>query len=274
MISSSCYSCGVRSHIPYAEENGFFLVKCTGCGLLFVSNPPAETETIAAHIQGKHRGDREFESTFRFDSSKLKRYDRALTDLLGDVPLRGDWLDVGCGHGEFMLAVKRRALESLKIRGSEPNLAKRLSAKGRGLDVDFLDLESLDADFDTVSLLNVYSHLPNPPEFLGKVKRRLRSGGELILETGDTADMPSSVHHRPLYLPDHLSFASEAIIRNLLTRLGFEVIKVSKFPLLQPTALWRIKQMVKMVVPGKTPDWHLTREEYSAVDMWIRARVI
>lgn len=42
--------------------------------------------------------------------------------------------------------------------------------------------------------------------------------------------MPPEKHYRPFNLPDHLSFVSEPILKNILERCGFEVTRVVKYP--------------------------------------------
>ena len=44
MIDVTCYQCGSNESRAYAEENGFRLVKCDRCGLLYVSPRPSDAE--------------------------------------------------------------------------------------------------------------------------------------------------------------------------------------------------------------------------------------
>ena len=100
--------------------------------------------------------------------------------------------------------------------------------KKKGLDVSFIDIENHSKKYHAISLLNVFSHLPNPPEFLLKIRNLLYRDGELLLQTGDTSTLKSNEHPKPFYLPDHLSFASEKIVANLLKNTGFQIISITK----------------------------------------------
>ena len=124
------------------------------------------------------------------------------------------------------MAIQKYSSQNIEIQGTEPNIHKQESAKQRGLNVDYFDLESHKKKYDVISMLNVYSHLPDPPKFLESLKNLLNSRGELILETGDTASLSAKDHYRPFYLPDHLSFASESIVVNILESLNFEILNV------------------------------------------------
>lgn len=144
MTAARCYNCGSDRYIGYAEENGYTLVRCCGCGLLYVANPPDPDEISQAHLQGRHSGRQQLHMTGRFDAGKVSRYLDVLAELFDDeIPAAKTWLDVGCGHGEFMLAVQRWSGGIIRIEGTDPNEQKRRSAGDRGLRVDFHDLGKL-----------------------------------------------------------------------------------------------------------------------------------
>jgi SAM-dependent methyltransferase len=275
MKITQCYNCGSEQNTFYADENGFSLVKCSGCGLLFVDDRPDDNEISHAHTQGKHRGAEEFDMTGMFDPGKVPHYLKVLEDLFqGDFSGK-TWLDIGCGHGEFMLAVQKYGPDQITVKGTEPNVHKQESARKRGLDVGYFDIESHPERYDYISMLNVYSHLPNPPAFLQSLKRLMNPGGELILETGDTAGLAAKVNFRPFYLPDHLSFASEKIVVGILERLGFEVIEVKKYPFLQFSLNRIAREFIKAFLPKYKSRflYYFNRKAYSPTDMFIRARL-
>ena len=201
-------------------------------------------------------------------------------DVLNDV-FKGDlgdkrtWLDVGCGHGEFLLALQQYGSGKIAVRGTEPNERKQQSARKKGLNVSYFDLESHQERYDGISLLNVYSHLPDPPAFLRSLRKLLVPGGELLLETGDTAHLSARDHYRPFYLPDHLSFASQAIVAGILERVGFEILSVNKYSHLPRGAKGVIKEAIKALLPGYSSmiRYFLKWPLYSHTDMFIRARL-
>jgi SAM-dependent methyltransferase len=279
MKISNCYNCGSEHRAFYAEENGFFLVKCDECGLLYLKERPDDTEISQAHKQGKHRGLQEFDVTGAFNKEKIIHYMDVLDDIFkGDLCNKKTWLDVGCGHGEFIAAVQDYSNGKITVRGTEPNIHKQESARKRGLNVSYFDLESHEDNYDFISILNVYSHLPYPPAFLTLLKRHLNPEGEILIETGNSANLPAKDHYRPFYLPNHLSFASEDIVVGILKRLGFEILSVNKYPYpFMPNFDLKsiVKEVVKAVLPGyksRILDYQ-KRKLYSQTDMYIRARL-
>lgn len=245
LIDTSCYYCGNTESSAYDFENGHRLVKCTSCGLIYLNPRPADEEINEATTTGEHRGQKTIDVTGCFDDSKLPRYDAILRDMFPKpLPATSRWLDIGCGHGEFLSALERRFGKQHCFIGCEPNASKVLSARARGLDVSSFSLEEHGGKYDYVSLLNVFSHLPNPRETIACWSRLIREGGCLILETGHSCHLPAEQHHKPYYLPDHLSFANREIVEGILTSIGFEVIRTriyrhTVFPNLTPGRIAR-----------------------------------
>lgn len=274
LVATACYYCNETATRPFATENGFNLVECRGCGLLYVSPRPREEDIAESVRQGLHPGN--LESTGRFYPPHLWHYRRVLRDLYGHelTGRKRTWLDVGCGHGEFLLALKRIAGASMTAVGSEPNEHKQASARARGLDVRFIPLETHDREYDCISLLNVYSHVPDPGAFLALLRRRLRPGGELLLQTGDVEGLTAETFFRPMYLPDHLSFATERIVTGLLQRTGFRIVTIRKYPAfpLAPTLLRiGLHTALGRLSKARVLVRNLAVSRRLKTDMWIRA---
>lgn len=273
MVDVACYNCKSQEAAFYASENGYNLVKCAGCGLLYVNPRPDPEEIIEGAQQGLHRGDVTFNVTGRFDPLKCWYYKRVLADLFPDGCKARSWLDIGCGHGELLATVNEMYQGSVAIRGTEPNVHKQKAAQGRGLNVSYFDIFTHEEKYDIISLLNVYSHLPDPGVFIARCKEMLTPGGELIIQTGDSAHFAPEDHYRPLFLPDHLSFASEQIVRDILTRNGFEVIVLNHYPVVFPHPASFVKELLKIVWPGqKSRIKYMFNNKYKT-DMFIRAKV-
>jgi len=277
MKIANCYNCGAQECIFYAEENGFSLVKCSSCGLLYVQERPDDKEIDQAHKQGKHSGLKDLEVTGVFSDQKIAKYLVVLEDVFkGELGDNKTWLDIGCGHGEFIVAVQQYSQGKVSVRGTEPNVHKQKSAQERGLNVGFFDIQTHEDKYDVISLLNVYSHLPDPPAFLKSLKTLLNAGGELVLQTGDTADFTAEEHYRPFDLPDHLSFASERIVTDILSRSGFAILSISKYPYVPFSPKAIVKEIVKALLPQYESriKYYAKWNRYSQTDMYIRARMI
>lgn len=281
LIATACPVCREAASSPYAEENGFTLVRCGNCGLLYVTPRPDPAATAAAHEYGVHQGDTAFEVTGRYRPGRIAAYRKVLADAYGpSLPATiVSWLDIGCGHGEFLMALRQAFGTGPSLVGIELNVRKAAGCLDRGLDVRTCGIDELDDCYTAISLLNVFSHLQDPRGFLESCVDRLLPGGELLIETGDTAHLPSEEHPRPLYLPDHLLFGNEAIVRRVLTDVGLKVISVHKYPAASAVPWPVIKDMRAAFSARRMPRPFLTlrqwiRERRRRIDMYIRAKRI
>lgn len=278
MKIEKCYNCGCKERSGFAEENGYLLVKCNQCGLLYLDDRPDDGEISQAHKQGKHSGERQLDVTGRFEPNKIREYMEVLQDVfLGNTGNINSWLDVGCGHGEFLVAVRQYFGAEVHLVGSEPNVHKQQSARQRKLNVSFFDLETHSGRYDIISILNVYSHIPDPPAFIEVLKNCLKPGGRLLIQTGDTADIPADEQCRPFYLPDHLSFASEKIVRDILQRMNFDVVSINKYQLLRIAPRQILKEIVKTILPSyrhrSRVKYYMNRGRYATADMYVLAQL-
>jgi SAM-dependent methyltransferase len=261
----ACYVCGEHRHQPWAQENGFHAVRCQGCGLVYVNPRPTRAAISRAAQSGLHEGAVTQDETGQRDARKVALYLERLGALYEPRELErrgGRWFDVGCGFGEFLEALVVESAGALGVVGSEPNERKAAAARARGLDVSFRDLNTEQAGYGFISLLNVFSHVPAPPELLDQRHGLLEPGGELVLETGNWAELERRQIKDRLHLPDHLSFASEALLRRLLEAAGFEVLSVMRYPMSKASLLRRLLPAQFRAAP-----------ETTACDLWFRARV-
>jgi len=284
MINVDCYNCGSNRKEFWAEENGFTLVKCTECGLVYVDPRPEQDEIDQAVALGVHKGTSPVINRPEFSQRRFRAYPGILRDLFGNS-LKGRklrWLDIGCGNGELLLALKEHYPE-ITSRGLEPNLAKQELARSRGLEVGYFELKDHKEGYNIISALNVYSHLPDPPEFFRLCRGLLVPGGEILVETGDIANWTRKDISWALTLPDHLSFAPESVVRNVLVKSGFAVVSVRKYTRWPcDHILVRLaKEILKIAWPGKKSEigrWREFWREYRlskkfVIDMYIRARL-
>ena len=109
-------------------------------------------------------------------------------------------------------------------------------------------------------MLNVFSHLPDPVESLTAWKRFVKPGGFIFLETGHSAHLSPKDHHKPYYLPDHLSFGNQQIVSDILKRIGFEptmtrIYRHTVFPAFKP--IRAAKEAVKRLLgrPNRYKDY-------------------
>ena len=278
LVEVSCYNCGGKEYELYATENGFRYVKCKNCGLVYLNPRPKDVEVISSHEYGVHIGNKVINVTGRYKKSKIKRY----LSIIGDFYTKEElidkkWLDIGCGFGEFIETLNKVANNNIYVKGSELNKIKINFCKERGLDVEKIDMKNHNEKYDVISLLNIFSHLPNPIQYFESLKKNLRTRGELFIETGNISNMPAKYFPRPFYAPDHLSFANKEIVEDILKRIGFEIVKTKLYRGELYPKISDIRGSVvlaaKSVVKYKDGRFRNFFPKYPNIDMFIRAKL-
>lgn len=229
----ACLYCGDTNSQPWATENGYTAVKCKNCGLIYV-NPRPTLSLISEAVQTGVHSDVEHGRTAIGNrvASKVNVYKRIIESVFDDLwasKKKVSWLDVGAGYGEVIEAVSRLAPAGSNIVGLEPMKPKAESARTRGLTIRQTYLNEVDEKFDIISLINVFSHIPDFRSFLKDVRKVLTSNGEIFIETGNTADL-KYLHQVPgeLDLPDHLVFAGEKHLEGFLKEAGFSIVVLKR----------------------------------------------
>ena len=229
----ACPYCGSAKHRDWAVELGFTTVRCQDCRFLYCNPRPASAlidEAVRTGTHGAEAGG--LNVVTRRIASKVTQYRRLFGQMFGDVWIAGKpitWLDIGSGFGEVMEAVGAVAPPGSKVFGLEPMQPKAEQARIRGLSVtqDYLSPNHQKVAF--VSLVDVFSHIPDFGKFLIGVKEVLLPGGEIFVETGNLADLDvRDEFPGELGLPDHLVFGGEEHLIGFLSRAGFEIVQINR----------------------------------------------
>jgi cyclopropane fatty-acyl-phospholipid synthase-like methyltransferase len=159
-----------------------------------------------------------FEDRYRGASGEIRRRVEEYLPLLEGA---ADVVDVGCGRGELLTALRERGTSA---RGVDANAAMVEVCRSRGLDVDQGDAVSYlerqpDESIGAITAIQVVEHF-DPAylvRFLETAYHKLKSGGPIILETINAACwmaffdtyIRDLTHQRPLH-PDTLRYLVEA----------------------------------------------------------------
>ena len=251
----SCPLCGGLDGGDWGGENGFSCVKCRACGLVYVNPRPSDDEITHANEIGEHRTEgKALRVVFKRSRRKALRYATTVRTVFPDLvgaarPVR--WLDVGAGFGELVEVLQEMLPAGSQVMGIEPMAPKVAEAQARGLPVYQADLAQTGGGFDVISLINVFSHVPDFRDFLGRLRPLLSENGELFIETGNGGDLQSMQDYPDLlYLPDHLVFAGEAHLRDYLAQSGLSVVSTAAFRV--DTAAQFGKNLIKAALGRRT----------------------
>ena len=251
MGGPACPCCDGELRSYWASESGFDVVRCGDCGLLYVHPMPDPDYVESAVRTGLHRLSGAIVNVrSRRIPAKIQHYKKRMSLMMADVLTRGEpvtWVDVGCGYGEFIEAMQAILPPGSRVVGVEPMAHKAEAARQRGLEVinDYLQPRQFEADF--ISNMDVFSHISDYRGFLQAVVTNLKPTGEMIVETGNTADLQSrSQAPNEMGLPDHLVFAGRATMDRYFASGGLRVKDVveERFD----TMLQMTKNLIKLAI--------------------------
>lgn len=136
----------------------------------------------------------------------------------------GRLLEVGCATGEMLLAARA----TFDVTGVEADAGNHRTASARGLKCFNGTLHAAqfsEASFDVAALYHVIEHVPSPRHELQELRRVVKPGGWLVLETPNIA----TPWFRLLgarwrqFIPDHIFFFTPPTLTRLCEDNGFAV---------------------------------------------------
>ena len=142
----------------------------------------------------------------------------------------GEILDVGCGSGEMLLALREAGWS---CHGVEVDPGAVSAARAAGLaDVhagDLLELDYPPASFDAIRFWHVLEHVRSPRAQLAAAQSLLRPGGTLTIGVPNFGSLIARVaRERSFYLdvPRHLWHFDRRTLGRLVREVGFDVTRL------------------------------------------------
>lgn len=209
----------------YAGEHRMFM--CTSCRLTFVYPLPDDAFLREFYSRfhtdlGKGGGYELFEDRMSADfAAKIARVRAALPDPGARV------LDVGCGKGFFVKTCQDSGLHADGIDISQA--AVRFATTNLGVNAVCGSIEDPPvtlAPYDAVTFWATIEHLRTPLTALLSIKKILKPGGHLFLDTGignDWLDRLLPGHVQWYDPPQHLYVFSQQSLSLALRKAGFRV---------------------------------------------------
>jgi 2-polyprenyl-3-methyl-5-hydroxy-6-metoxy-1,4-benzoquinol methylase len=218
---------------------------CAACGSWTYLPRQTAVEQMAIHDTGDYF-DHPYFALRRTVTPALLRRCRdifaRLAEAAGISALRGQpLLDVGCDTGVFLQA----AAQEFGIVPFGVDVAKRAAEAALALGVEAYPTTIEQApehlkDFPAITAIDLIEHVADPASFLREIRKRLRPGGVLYLETPNiqsavyrmgcvlsrvTFGWPTELFER-LFPPQHIQYFNVASLATLAHTVGLEVVRL------------------------------------------------
>jgi len=239
-VDPACALCASRERRVRFRAGPHAVVTCRACDLTYVT-PRLESGELLERVYDasywnspapRERG----YGDYLGDAALYRRtFERRLRALQHHLPRAGRALDVGCGPGLFLDALRA---EGWEIAGVEPSARARAAAQARlGAGVvqpgTLADARFAPTSFDLVTFWDVLEHVPDPLAALRAARELLAPGGRLVIETQDVKSLAARLlgrrwHH--FKYAEHLVHFHRGTLRRALEMSGFEPLSMRAGP--------------------------------------------
>ncbi len=163
----------------------------------------------------------------RQKSATAELYIRQLLELTDGK--RGSLLEIGCGHGDFLVTAKANGFQVRGIEVSADAAARANARLGEEL-VQTGNIENTNlppAQFDVAVMLDVLEHVQNPNHAINHIRYWLQPGGLLLIVTPTTDSWSRRLMKKNWmeYKLEHLLYFNRGSIRHLLSNNGFADVR-------------------------------------------------
>ncbi len=234
MVKHTCVLCdGFYSTVIENCEGGYQVLKCVGCGFVYVDSIPPKELFEKAYSE-------EYYTPWLENQRKkrIKMWKSRLETLNSFAERKGNLLDVGCGEGLFLELASKAGWD---VTGTEISpFAVKYGKERLDLNIlqgELMDLGFPDKTFDAVTMWHVLEHTRNPIIVLKEIRRIIKDDGVLIMAIPNLDNILSQWAYRlvkgkrmhlfdPLDRELHLYHFTPETIRLLLDKTGFKVEKI------------------------------------------------
>ena len=207
----------------HGRQEEYTLVRCPGCSLVWLSNPPQPSEM---HLHYTAAYDKLISASGRNSPHRWRERKSALTPHKQS----GAILDLGCSSGSFLESLKGG---EWKLHGIEMSKdCAQVAEVKTGAQVfvgDILEAPFRPESFDVITCFDVLEHLYEPRRVMAKVGEWLKPGGIFYVLVPNVDAAEARVfggYWHGLELPRHLFHYSPASLKFLANSAGLREVSL------------------------------------------------
>jgi SAM-dependent methyltransferase len=202
-------------------------VQCVNCGF-YMQIRDYDLEILEGIYRNGYR-----DKKFRGESIS-KAFDRIMAIKDNENQARFIWfamnksyedskcvLDIGSGIGVWPAILKTAGYDVNCVEENELSIEFIQDRLGFFC---YSDIDCVDKQYDTVSLIHVLEHISKPDDFLKVVKQKIKPSGSVFIEVPDSIEFSYLNKNHDEFNSCHVCFYDMSSLYRLLTRNGFTVV--------------------------------------------------
>ena len=228
---TDCPLCA-SSRLRYAfSHEGYRLVRCADCALLFSNPQPSDTELSAIYSADYFLGAESDEgraSTREMKRATARQYLSEIHRYAGEAG--GRLIEIGCGDGDFLVEAEAAGYHVTGVEYA-PAACEQARARLQRGEIICGELEKAaleGAQFDLCVLSDVIEHVRDPLAFLREIHRLLKPGGGIFIATPSLASWSAKLLRENWmeFKPEHLTYFEPKTLETALFRTGYNQVIV------------------------------------------------
>lgn len=229
LVKRNCPSCNkVKSNL-LLKKDGFSIVKCKYCDLIYV-NPILDSEKYLNTYKSKTYQNIMKSLGEKSHKYRLERFGKERTSYLKKYlgnKKKINLLDIGCSTGFFIEAAKK---EGWRCEGLELNPSAARFGIKRGLKIYQTNLENFKTNikYDIITLFDVLEHLSNPKQIIKYAKKILKKNGLLYVyvPNWDSASriLMKEKNCHFIWPTHHLTYFTPKTLLSFFNKLKFKLV--------------------------------------------------
>jgi SAM-dependent methyltransferase len=214
-----CTVCGSVNIASLYHVNGFSIVRCGDCSLVFVKENLTDQELAPFY----EKTNTDYVYTDPGNVQNLNYYYLKLRELIQGYIPSGRILDLGCSEGRFLDCMDGWERFGVELPG--PAVDRAVSAYGNNIFVGTIqDATFANSFFDVITLQDVFDHVIDPIDTLRNCFRILKPSGLIVIKVHDISSLFARISGPKYYAiipPYHLSYFNKKSLGIALEKTGF-----------------------------------------------------
>ena len=232
MPEPNCPLCDSNDNQKRFATNGYDVLSCNVCELLFISPYPSNIKARYATVSDEGFSEMDVIGPQKHYLASQKYYGRIFPLIEQECKAARSVLDVGCGTG-YLLQLMGKYPDMRRV-GIELNSARAQFAQNKAsCEIHQTPIEEFSADtkFDVIILINVLSHIPSFDRLFGAIHSLLSENGKVIFKVGEVCKDVQKGSIFDWGVPDHVHFLGLNTMDFICRKYGFAISAHRRIPL-------------------------------------------